>query len=406
MSIFGTIYNGTSGLLTYAKGLDVISNNVANLNTAGFRRNDLLFRDLFYQYKLTGDAGGDPNSGRYGNGVCSGGTTTSFTQGDIQQTGNPTDAAIDGNGFFILRNGEEVLYSRVGQFSFDENNCLVSSANGARVAGVDSSGALVDISIAGLGGNPANATTEVTFMNNLSPGSTGHVVDNIEVFDALGNIHQLTLTLTNNSSETPRSWLAEIENENGDVLSTGNEIRFQGNGSPEEGFNSFNFTFEPEDADAVQINFFFGEPGSFSGVTSFSAGTNSDMAVASQDGYTFGAQTKVSFNRDGTLEIEYSNGQSVESGRLALAWTRNLQAMQQIGNGLFTIGSAGQMQIYSANDSGMGEIVAESVEISNVELSQEFTDLVIVQRGYQVSSQVVSIANEMLQQLIEGMESR
>jgi flagellar hook protein FlgE len=80
--------------------------------------------------------------------------------------------------------------------------------------------------------------------------------------------------------------------------------------------------------------------------------------------------------------------------------------MQQIGNGLFTIGSAGQMKIYSANDSGMGEIVAESVEISNVELSQEFTDLVIVQRGYQVSSQIVSIANEMLQQLIEGMGSR
>lgn len=406
MSIFGTIYNGTSGLLTFSKGLDVISNNVANLNTPGFKRNDLQFRDLFYQYKLPGGANGLAVTGNFGNGVTDGGTMTSFAQGDIQQTGNDTDVAIDGNGFFILRNADGVFYSRVGQFSFDEDNYLVSSINGDRVAGIDTAGNLVDISIGDLRTSPAQATSEVTFVNNLSSGSTEHVINDIEVIDALGDSHQLSLTLTNNSSATPRSWLAEIENEDGDVVSTGNEIRFQGNGSPQEGFNRFSFVFEPPDVSPIEISFFFGEPGSFSGATSFSAGASSDLAFESQDGYGYGFQTGISFSRDGVLDIEYSNGQSAEGGRLALAWINNLQDLEQIGNGLFTIDDPGRMIIFAANEEGMGEIVDGSVEISNVELSQEFTDLVIVQRGYQVSSQVVSIANEMLQQLLDSMGSR
>jgi flagellar hook protein FlgE len=406
MSIFGTIYNGTTGLLTYSKGLDVISNNVANLNTAGFKRNDLLFRDLFYQYQLNGQANQGASVYKDGNGVTDGGTTTSYAQGDIQQSGNDTDIAINGNGFFILRNADGVFYSRVGQFSFDENHYLVSLANDARVAGIDPSGNLTDISISALRTSPASATTEVSFVNNLSPGSTEHVINDIEVFDALGDQHQLTLRLTNNGSVIPRSWLAQVENENGDVVSTGHEIRFQGDGSPADGFNRFDFTFEPAEATPVSISFLFGEPGSFTGATSFSAGASSDLAVEHQNGYGFGSQTGISFNRDGVLEIEYSNGQSAEGGRLALAWINNLQTLRQIGNGLFSVDDAGRLQIYAANENGMGEIMAGSVEISNVELSQEFTDLVIIQRGYQVSSQVVNIANEMLQQLIESMGSR
>lgn len=398
MSIFGTIYHGTTGLTTYSKGLDVISNNVANLNTAGFKRNDLLFRDLFYQSHLNGR--------KQGNGVTDDGTMTSFAQGDVQQTGNGTDAAIDGNGFFILRDGDQILYTRVGQFEFDDADYLVSTTNNSRVAGVDAAGNLVDINAADFRTNPAGATTEVTFVNNLSPGSTQHVVNDIEVFDALGDKHLLTMTLTNNSSATPRSWLAEIANEDGDVVSAGNEIRFQGNGSPQDGFNSFTFTFTPAGAVPMDLTFSFGVPGSFTGATSFSAGASSDLAVDSQNGYGFGAQTGMAFNRDGVLEIDYSNGETAECGRLALAWLNDLQSLQQIGNGLFTIDDPGLMRVGAANENGMGAIAGESVEISNVELSQEFTDLVIIQRGYQVSSQVVSIANEMLQQLLDSVGSR
>lgn len=405
MSMFGTINKGTTGLLTYSKGLDVISNNVANLNTPGFKRNDLLFRDLFYQYQLTGEADVGFSVGKNGSGVTDGGTTTVFSQGDIQQSGNQTDVAIDGNGFFVLRNDAGTFYSRVGQFKIDEEGYLISTTNDARVAGVDSSGNLIDINIANLRTNPAKATTEVTLVNNLSAGATEHIIQDIEVIDALGKSHRLKLTLTNNGTITPRSWLADVENEDGDLITSGQEIRFGGGGSPLDGFNAFSFAFQPTDTDPTDITFFFGEPGSFAGATSFSAGANSDLAVDSQDGHAYGSQVAVSFNSDGGLDIEYTNGETAEGGRLALGWLPDLQSMKQIGNGLFVVDDPGRVQIEAANEGVMGRIAGASVEISNVELSQEFTDLVIVQRGFQVSSQVVSIANEMIQQLLDSAGS-
>ncbi|MEE8058561.1 MAG: flagellar hook-basal body complex protein [Pseudomonadales bacterium] len=405
MSIYGTIYNSTTGLLTFSKGLDTISNNVANLNTPGFKRNDLLFRDLFYQHQLTGEFDQDFSSFKDGNGVTDGGTITSFAQGDIQQSGNDTDVAVNGNGFFILRNDAGTFYSRVGQFEIGEDGYLISSGNDARVAGIGEAGNLVDINIDDLRISPAGPTTEVTFIDNVSSGAVEHVINDIEVFDALGTPHLLSMTLANNSTQTPRSWLAEIKNEQGDVIASDLDIRFQGNGSLEVDFNSFTFTFEPEDVAPGDITFFFGEPNAFTASTSFSAGASSDLKMDTQDGFAFGSQISVTFNRDGVLEIEYTNGETEKGGRLALAWLNDLQAMRQIGNGLFEIDDHSRLHINAANEGVMGEIMVGSIEISNVELSQEFTDLVIVQRGFQVSSQVLSIANEMLQQLIDSSGS-
>ncbi len=406
MSILGTIYGGTTGLLTLSKGLDVISNNVANMNTPGYKRSDLLFRDLFYQYQLTGEANQDFSARKDGNGVKDGGTLTSYSQGDIQQSGNDTDVAIDGNGFFILREDNNTYYSRVGQFKIDDDGYLISSLNDARVAGIDASGQLFDININSLRTNPAKATTEVSFANNLSSGDTEHEITGIEVYDALGDKHKLDLKLTNNSSSTPRSWLLEIKDETGAVVDTGQEIRFQGNGSPETGYNSIAFTFAPSASVSMDLVFSFGEPGTFNGATSFSAGSSSDLALDSQDGYAYGSQTGMSFDRDGIIEITYSNGETAKGDRLALGWMKDLQAAKQVGNGIFVLDAIHLVQIEAANEGIMGEIVGKSVEISNVELSQEFTDLVIVQRGFQVSSQVVSIANEMVQQLLDSAGSR
>lgn len=401
MSLYGTIYGGTTGLVTFSKGLDVISNNVANMNTPGFKRNDLLFRDLFYNYQLLGDSADGFSGRRDGNGVGEGGTVTVFSQGDIQQSGNDTDVAINGNGLFVLREGNQSSYTRVGQFQVDSDGYLVSSINGARVAGIDEAGNLQDIDVSGFRTNPAQATSEVSFFDNLSSGATSHVINDIEVFDVAGNTHNLSLTLTNNSSETPRSWLLRVENEEGDVIADELEIRFEGNGSPAEGFNEVEFSFEPDDAPASTIKFSFGEPGTFTGATSFSAGSNSDLKVENQDGRSFGSQLSSSFNEKGSLVINYTNGETVEVGTLAFAWLNETQLLKQSGQGLFTIDQPGLMTFGRAGEGVMGDLAGRSVEISNVDLSQEFTDLVIVQRSYQVSSQVVSIANEMIQQLLD-----
>ncbi len=402
---FGTIYSGTTGLLTFSKGLDVISNNVANLNTVGYKRNDLLFRDLFYQMQVAGQNSEEPNASQIGNGVTDNGTITSFTQGEIQDTGNQTDVAIDGNGFFILRQDGNTFYTRAGQFSFDADGYLVSGVLDSRVSGIDSVGNLIDINISGLRTNPAQATSEVSFSNNLSTGSTTHVINDLEVMDSLGDQHTFTVTFTNNSATTPRSWLIEVMDENGDIVTTGEEIRFQTNGSPEASFNEFTFSYQGTGGTA-DITFNFGEPDSFVGATSFSGGTVSTLAVSDQDGVEAGSILNVEFDREGVLTINYSNGETASAGRLGLAWFSELQSLQQIGNGLFLVDGDQEVILSGAAEGVMGEIVGNSIEISNVELSQEFTDLIIVQRGFQASSQVVSVSNEMIQQLLDLGSSR
>lgn len=402
----GSIYTSLTGLLTFSRGLDTISNNVANLNTPGFKRSDLLFRDLFYQQTLTGEANGEASYSRLGNGVTDRGTITSFSQGELQESGNDLDAAIDGNGFFVLREGEDIFYTRAGQFKLDEDYYLISTALEARVAGIDSDGNLIDINITDFRTYPANSTSQIKFVENLSTGSAEHEIQNVEVFDSLGLRHALTIHFENNSTVTPRSWLINIKDENGDIIAEDLEIRFQGNGTPEENFNSVSFTYQSGDALPAEITLLFGEPGSFTGATSFSSGNNSNLAVDSQDGYAAGSLLKASFERDGVLHFEYTNAQSQDGSRLALAWFNDLQSLQQIGQGLFLLEGQQVVQLGAPTEKGLGEIVGGTVEISNVELTEEFTALIIVQRGFQSASQVISVANEMIQQLLDITKGR
>jgi flagellar hook protein FlgE len=403
MSIYGTIYKSTSGLLTYSKGLDVVSNNVANLNTPGFKRSDLVFKDLFYEYK---DKSSNYNSGASGNGVSDNGTITSFAQGDLQQTDNDTDVAIDGNGFFVLRDGDSTFYSRVGQFQIDDNDYLVSSTNGANVVAINSSGDLIDINLDKFRVNPPKSTSRVSFNDNLSTGSTEHTVADINIFDSLGEQHALELTLTNNSSVLAGSWLATVKDENNVDLAVDQEIRFNTNGTPTSGFNSFEFSIDFDSAETSNIVFDFGEADSFSGATSFSSGSTSELKFDAQNGFGVGSQTNLAFDSDGFLNISYSNGEFAQVAQLAMAWASDLKSFEQTGSGLFSYTGSNNVEVGRANDGVMGAIVGGSIEISNVDLSQEFTDLVIVQRGFQVSSQVLSVANEMLEKLLDTASSR
>jgi flagellar hook protein FlgE len=400
MAITGSIFTGMSGLITYSRGLDVISNNVANLNTPGFKGSDLQFRDLFYDFQWVATQGGQLANEQDGSGVGDGGTSIRFRPGDLQETGNDTDAAIEGNGFFVLRGKDGTVYTRAGQFQFDDDGFLVSANGEERVAGFDENGQLVDVTLEGLRTIAPQATSEVIFFDNLSSGSNRHVINDLEIIDRNGETQTWTVTFTNNQAETPRSWLIEVEDEDGNILTVGQEIRFQGNGSPEEGFNRITFTVTPEDGEAFDVSFFFGEPNSFTKATSFSGGATSSLAVESQDGFRSGSLVSVGFTREGRLDLEYSNGESQQSTRLALAWFQDLQELRQLEGARFIPRGGQEAEIGGAAEGVFGEIVEETLEISNIELTSEFTDLIIVQRGFQASSQVITVANEMLQQLL------
>ena len=266
-----SIYVGVTGLVGFSKDLSVIGNNVANLNTAGFKASQLLFSDLFYRTRFSGDgADGVPGRLDFGNGVAADATRIVFSQGELKQTGNDQDAAISGNGFFVLRRDDRVVYTRAGQFSFDADGYLVSPAQDARVQAL-AGGGLRDINLLGLRTNDGKATTKVEFSGVLdSSGSSGvpYTVAEILLYGTGGATRTVSASFTHDTAVSAGRWLVDVKDASGTLLASG-EIEFNADGTPAAGFNSFVVPAADGTTDAVE--FFFGDPGSSSGARSISS---------------------------------------------------------------------------------------------------------------------------------------
>ena len=383
-----SIYIGMSGLSSYAEGLRVISNNAANLNTPGFKSSSLQFGDLVYTASGTGGS----LAGQLGFGVDTFGTSLNFKQGDMQQTGNTLDLGVDGQGLFTVRDGLGNLhYTRDGQFAFGSDGVLVDKTDQAQVIGVDGSGTQSTFTLSGFRSNPAKATTKVTFNGNISSTQSTVSVGTVTVLDATGASHTLSLTLTNNQTTTPGEWAVSIKDGTTEV-GTG-KLEFPA-GNIDPSASTITFSYQPANQAAQSVTLDFS-----SDVTSFASGTSSTLAQTTQDGIAAGDLTGASFDASGTIVYAYSNGQTTKGNRLQLARFDTTDAVKAHGENEFDATNATLWHTGTAGDQGFGNIKSGVVEVSNVDLSQEFSELVIMQRGYQASSQVVSTANEMLQQL-------
>jgi flagellar hook protein FlgE len=396
-----SIYIGMSGLTGFSKNLSLIGNNVANLNTVGFKTQQMQFADLFYRTSFgDGAVPGGEQQLALGSGLGTAGTQRVFKQGELRATGNDLDAAIDGSGFFVLRKDGEVFYTRAGQFSFDADGLLVTSA-GLRVAALVGD-ALQDINIRGERSNPGKATERVEFIGTLNSNlssTTPFTVQGVSVFDRGGRAYTGSAVFTNNGVATPGSWLVEVRDDAGARIA-GGEIRFNGDGTPAAGFNSVPFTLPDAGSGSSTVNLYFGDPGSAGAARSLSA-SSSDLRVDRQDGFGVGGLLKATFDVAGQLVLSYSNGQSVRFDKLALATFNDLQSLTQVEGALFRAGVAEEPSYGTAGSGPFGKLVAARVELGNVDLAQEFSDLIVTQRGYQASSQVISTANELIQQLFD-----
>ncbi|MDO8299552.1 flagellar basal-body rod protein FlgF [Lacisediminimonas sp.] len=397
-----SLHAGLTGLTTFSRALGNISNNVANLNTPGFKRSQVTFQDLLYNQQQLGGNGERSGGTATGNGVGLGATNIVFTQGELRQSGNEQDAAIDGRGFFILRQEGKLFYSRAGQFEFDAQGFLTTRASGARVAVLGSGSQLQDLNIRHLLVSPPKATTAIALSGNLSvnDGDNQHVISNIGVVAGNGSTAQLSVTFTSNNNVTPRSWLVQVKDQAGAVLGEG-EVQFQGDGSPAGGFEELGITFTPPGSAAQAIVLQFGRPGGFAGLTNFSAGPESTASAVPVDGIVAGSLAKTRYDEEGTVLLDYSNGQVARAGKLALAQFQFLPDLRQEGGNLFRNDTGQEPTIGTALDRGFGRIAGGSIENSNVDLTQQFSELIVTQRGYQASSQVISTANEMIQQLLD-----
>jgi flagellar hook protein FlgE len=381
---------GTSGLIGFSKELQTISNDVANLNTTGFKGSNSEFNALFSQGGNTAISG--QQGAQTGSGLGTLPSVINFAQGQVNQTGNDLDVAITGNGFFVVRTtAGQTLYTRDGQFNFNAQGILVT-ANGDHVQALSPQGALQDITLNNVRTNPAKASTAITMSGTLSTADTDKLISNVVVTDNTGGTHTLSVDFKNNTTTTPGSWLVTIK-DGATTVGTG-EVRFTTSGTLDPAYSTVSFTYSPSGVAAMPLTITM-DPST----TSPTSGT-STLAASSIDGYGSGTMTKSTFDATGNLVITYSNGQTLNSQQLALAVFASSSQLQQVNGNNFKAMSAQGITLGVAK-TGTTTINADSLEASNVDLSKEFSAIIITQRGYQAASEIVSTANQMLQTLIQ-----
>lgn len=378
--MFQALFNSLSGLFSFSRSLDTVSNNVANMNTPGFRGSDSFFENI---------------GSEHGTRIAGQGLRT--TAGDLRQTGNATDVAMDGTGFFVLRDGDGQLhYTRAGQFIFAEDGVLIDSVSKFSVMGIGADGQLSAITLDGRRTLPAQATTRLTVAGNLAPAATSYEMGPVTIYSQTGATQTLSIKLTNNGAQRPRSFIAAVTDSSGVQVGTG-EIRFSTSGFLEPGFNSLSLNVLVQGV-SQSVTLELGTPGTAQGLTSLT-GVSSSATASATDGRSQLGISSVSFNDSGVLQLNYSSTEKRQGQQLALASFVSESALQLQSGRLISDAESLRSELGYAKKGVFGKVQGGSLEMSNIDLTQEFADMLIIQRGYQASSRVMTVSNEMIEQL-------
>lgn len=385
-----SLYSGISGLRAHQTMLDVTGNNIANVNTAGFKSSTVQFQDTLSQVTRAGAAAqegaGGTNPAQVGLGVQVAGVSTNFTQGSAQATGRSTDMMIAGEGFFITSKGGEQLYARAGSFDFDSQGRLVSP-DGALLQGwsavngqINAGAGLSNIVISKQMVAPAAATTSATMGGNLpEDAAEGTILTrDITAFDASGNAREVSLTFT----RTAAGWDVAGADAN-NVPSGATQLVVTDGAVAASG---------PLTVDGIAVD--------LSAITGYAE--LSTLAVSDTNGSAAGTLESFSMGADGTLTGTFSNDENVVIGRIALANFTNAGGLEKTGSSSYrATASSGAAAVGTADANGLGALTSGYVEMSNVDLSQEFTNLIVAQRGFQSNARIITTSDEVLQELTQ-----
>jgi flagellar hook protein FlgE len=459
-----SLFSGASGLQNHQTRMDVIGNNIANINTTGFKRNRVNFQDILYQQlqgasRPTEDLGG-VNPKEVGLGMSIASIDTLHIQGSLQTTGVPTDIAIQGQGFFILDDMGKQLFTRAGAFSVDSEGVMVNPANGMKVQGwmarelngytvLDVSRPIEEIVIPVGGKDPARATTLINFACNLDKripelpeNPTGDQIfrstwsTTIDIYDSFGDKHILQVEFTRVPGVN-NSWNATVivdpqnEADTNTTISFGEEapavggptvftVNFSNNGtllSAEDGdgnisgasgqvqmfvaYDVQNST-PNEDGTLVRQEFVLnlGNVGGFTNSITQYAEASSTKAVE-QDGYTMGYLDNFKIDSSGIITGIFSNGTNRILGQVAMATFPNQGGLEKAGDNTFRVSNnSGTANIGPSGIAGKGKIVSGALEMSNVDMADQFVDMIVTQRGFQANSKTIQTADQLLQELL------
>lgn len=288
----------------------------------------------------------------------------------------------------MLLDGDRTLYARTGSFEVDQAGFIVMTGTGYRLATLDGEGRAVSLSIDSRRTSAPTPTTAVTFSDNLSSSATSFTIGDIKVFDASGAAHTWTAKFAKDTAAGTNAWSVAVTDDKGVAIGT-RTLKFNG-GMVDPATARLDFT---DAGSGLTVAFDFS-----AGVTSFSGGEVSTLRSAKVDGYAAGTVTGIAADAAGRIELSYSNGQKVDGGAIALADFRDPTALEQ-RDGVFAEVRPGQHLLLASDDPRVGQVRSKRLEASNVDLSQQFGDLILIQRGFQAASQIVSVSNDMIQQL-------
>jgi len=405
------MFSGVTGLKNHQVKMDVIGNNIANINTVGFKKSRVTFQDALNQTIQSasspqGNRGGT-NPMQIGLGMNIASIDTLHTSSSIEYTGNMTDLAIEGDGYFILSDGAQYYYTRAGNFGFDEEGNFVSTSTGLKVMGwqFDLTGTQPpNTSPQNIGSivvkkgmmMPAKATSEVSFAKNLNSDDEVGVsyIIPFKVYDSKGSAHNLIIEFNKTDVNT---WEYTItHSDNISISNNEGELVFDEKGNINlDDSDISEVTIDLSSVGAEDITFTL----DFSGVTQYAKETSIDLS--SQDGYAAGTLLGIAIDTNGVITGVFDNGQNRAMAQVALANFDNPQGLTKAGQNLYTYSNnSGEPQIGLSGTGGRGTISPSSLEMSNVDLSEEFTQMIITQRGFQANARIITASDEMLQELV------
>jgi flagellar hook protein FlgE len=406
-----SMFSAISGLRTHLTMLDVVGNNIANVNTSGFKGSSVVFQDLLSQTIQGAGAGapganiGGTNPSQVGLGVTVGRVSTNFSQGALQQTNRDMDFAIRGDGFFTVKSAGEELFTRAGSLSLDAQGRLVTGTGGIvqgwaadALGNIDTNQPISSISVPVGDLIPPTPTSDVTLNGNLPTGDAvgSSYTTSVEVYDSQGQPILAAFTFTKSATN---QWT--VTGEYGDPATaftmTDSVLTFDANGDLSVPADS-NMNVAAGQIPGVPA---FTVSLASSGGRVSQYGELATVSVTAQNGSTAGSLQGISVSQEGVLVGSYSNGRNRAIAQFAVSIFANPEGLEKIGDSNFrTTVNSGVAQLNTAGVGGRGLISSGTLEMSNVDLASEFTNLIVAQRGFQANSRVVTASDELLADIV------
>jgi flagellar hook protein FlgE len=406
---------GVASIKAQQTRMNVIGNYLSNVNTTAYKASRVTFQDMLAQTirgasRPTNGLGGT-NPIQFGLGVLVAGTDVSNEQGSLNATNRPTDFAIQGNGFFTVSNGDRIAFTRDGAFDLDANGDLVHRATGERMLGwtADQATGSIDTNSpigpassvrVPIGARTAvQVTTEVNLAGNLdsrvfTQTGTQSTQLTMRVFDTLGTEHLLTMTLT--ETGTANQWNWTVAGSGGTTVTGSGTLVFDPSTGNMTSGNPGSITVTPPVGSGVPAF-----PISLQMGDIYQRASEMQVQMSSQNGFAPGSLSAFSVGTDGVITGLYTNGLTRPLGQIALAIFPNANGLERVGSNLWrNTDNSGIPVIGTPRTGGRGSINSGFLEQSNIDIGNEFTELIVTQRGFQANTRVVTTVDEMLQDLI------